>query len=91
MALLQVTKNIGNDPGTMKALYAAFTTVEEIEQPGTVESLIKIFKVTGQGVPASDTLIEVDFGTPLGSPVTKVLVWRIATVAPEIKRSDMQF
>jgi hypothetical protein len=75
MALLKLSSQLCADPDNLKALYNSFKTVEHV--PDEIESLYKVFRVTGQGVPDQDKFIKVEFVRSLNG-VNKISSWELA-------------
>jgi hypothetical protein len=73
MALVNVTKHIGNDPKSIGAINTAFSLVEHVSDG----PLYKTLRVKGQGVPDSDTFISIKLGSDLQGN-TRVLGWQLA-------------
>lgn len=73
MALVNVTKQIGNDPKSLGAIHSAFSLVEPVSE----NFLYKTLRVKGQGVPDSDTWVVIELGSDIKGN-TKVLGWQLA-------------
>lgn len=75
MALVKVTKTIVSDPDSIKAIYNLFESVEELNNDPN--SLYKIFRLKGQGLPNSDKYVKLEFLRTLDGE-TKIRSWEYA-------------
>lgn len=75
MALVNITGNLLRDPKSLAALNSAFHLVEYVKDVNHTD--YKILRVKGQGVPDSDSYINIEFGVDLKGN-TKILGWQLA-------------
>lgn len=68
MALVKMSHQIVADPDSLKAIYSTFKDVEEI--PTETNSLYKVFRIKGQGVPDSDQYIKMSIRRTLEGKVS---------------------
>lgn len=75
MALVKVTQTIFSDPDSIKALYNLCESVQEIHNDPN--SLYKVLRVKGGGLPDSDKYIKLEFVRTLHGE-TKIRSWEYA-------------